>query len=62
MAAKITNISDFLKGFFYGIWIGITTSPFKSNVEFEETVQKKRKAAAEKARARSEIGFISTRE
>ena len=63
MAAKITNTSDFLKGLFYGVWIGLTTNQFKSNdIIIEEIMQKRRKKAAENARTRSEIGFIPPRQ
>jgi hypothetical protein len=62
MAAKLTNISDFLKGFFYGVWVGITTNPFRSNAIInEEIMQKGRKAAAKYVRTRSEIGLIPPR-
>jgi hypothetical protein len=43
MATKVANFFDFFKGFLYGVWIGITTNPFKSNaILIEEIMQKRR--------------------
>ncbi|MFZ1085372.1 MAG: hypothetical protein WAN35_10435 [Terracidiphilus sp.] len=43
MATKVANFFDFFKGFLYGVWIGITTNPFKSNAIIIEEIKQKRR-------------------
>jgi hypothetical protein len=59
MATKIARISDFLKGFLLGLWIGFI-DPFGTRYgkKGEKLLQRRREAAAEEARIRSEIGII----
>jgi hypothetical protein len=62
MDSKFAKVSDFLKGLFAGVWIGITEPPWKSKSLIEGRMQKRREAVAEDRRTRSEIGHIPPEE
>jgi hypothetical protein len=55
------SVSDFLKGLFMGVLIGLTERPDKSITALAAALKKRREQSANDALTRSETGIVSPR-